>query len=215
MTAGATTSVLPALIVDPIDYLLVDIATGRHLPGDTVHAEHLAHEHGLSDLDARDALDAAVCLGLVTRRVGQNCALVSWTPDVSQAQLHRLARAMVSAVDTVSSRDPYGVDLIDGEQNRHGAVELFGLTTPCDVELFLELARALLSRRSIAVVDELVTPIAVLFSETAQQVHGLDFAADARTRQELVCGLVRSLMDGRADDFRDLLADYVVALSVD
>lgn len=215
MTAGTPTQLLPAFVVDPIDYLLVDLATGRHLPGDMVHVEQLAHEHGLSGADALDALEAAVCLGFVTMRAGQTGALVTWTPQVSQAQLHRLARAMVTAAGAVSARDPYGIDLIDGEANRRGAVELFGLTTPSDVALFLEMARALLSRRSIAVVDELVVPIAVLFSETAQGVHGLEFAADEDTRQVLVCGLVRSLMDGRVADFADLMADYVVAMSVD
>ncbi|BDZ48777.1 hypothetical protein GCM10025867_10180 [Frondihabitans sucicola] len=215
MTAGTATQLLPALIIDPVDYLLVDLATGRHLPGDVVHAGQLAHEHGLSDADALDALDAAACLGVVSCRAGRASAIVSWTPAVSQAQLHRLARAMVAAVGAVTSRDPYGVDVIDGEEARHGAVELFGLTVPGDVDLFLELARALLGRRSISVVDELVVPIAVLFSETAQQVHGLELAADAATRQELVCDLVRSLLDGRGDDFAALVADYALALSVD
>lgn len=215
MTTGAATKLLPTIIVDPIDYLLVDIATGRHLPGDTVHAEQLAHEHGLTLDEAADALEAASCLGLVSRGARSSGAVVIWTPAVSQAQLHRLARAMVAAVAAVGPRDPYGVDVIDGEQSRLGAVELFGMTTPCDVELFLELARALLSRRSIGVLDDLVVPVAVLFCETAQRVHGLDFAASASTRQQIVCELVRSLMDGRPDEFADLMADYVVAMSVD
>jgi len=215
MTAGAATLAFPSLIVDPLDYFVVDIAVGRHLPGGTVHASQLAYEHGLTDEEALDALDAAVCLGLASRRTGEGDVSVSWSPSVSQSHLHRLARAMVMAVGAINDRDPYGIDLIDGERDRFGAVEFFGLTTPCDVELFLELARALLARRSIAVVDDLVSPIAILFSETAQHVHGLEFAADERYRQELVSGLVRSLLDGRSEAFVDLLADYVVALSVD
>jgi hypothetical protein len=215
VTLGAPTAVLPTLVVDPVDYLLVDLATGRHLPGDTIHVEQLAFEHGLSSVDAGDALAAASCLGLVSFGGSRAGALVTWSPLVSQSQLHRLARAMVTAVGTVSPRDPYGVDVIDGEQNRLSAVELFDLQTPCDVELFLELARALLSRRSIAVIDELVVPIAVLFSATALRVHGLELAADDDTRQQIVCGLVRSLMDGDVEAFGDLMADYVVAMSID
>lgn len=214
MTAGFTTQLLPTLIIDPIDYLLVDLATGRYLPGETVHAEQLAHEHGLSSDDAADALDAAWCLGLVARET-RSAGRVTWCPEVSQMQLHRLARAMVAAVRGVSVRDSYGVDVIDGEQARLRAVDLFGLSAPADVDLFLELARALLCRRSITLLDELVVPVAVLFSMTAQEVHGIEYAASTLVRDEIVANLVRSLLDDRVDDFCDLIADYVVAMSID
>lgn len=214
MIAGSSTHHRPTLLVDPIDHLLVDLATGRHLTGDTVHADELAGEHDLDSTQADDVLQAAWCLGLVSRPSARS-AVITWTPEVSQVQLHRLARAMVAAVGTVTTRDPYGVAVIDGEEARLGAAELFELETPCDVDLFLELARALLSRRSIAVVDELVSPLSILFSRVALEMHGVRLAATDDVRAEIVRGLVLSLMDGRVDDFRDLVADYVVAMSID
>lgn len=215
MTAGNTaTTLLPTLIVEPLDYLLVDIATGRHLPGDGVHVEQLAHEHGLSLADAHEAIDAAWSLGFVSRQVAGSGGILTYSPEASQVHLHRLARAMVSAVGC-GPRGAGTVGLIDGEEARFGAVELFGLTTPCDVELFLELGRALLSSWAPSLVDELVVPIAVLFSESAQFVHGIDFAAPPAVRRELVCGMVSALIDGRTDDFTALVADYVIAMSID
>ena len=219
MTAGLTLS--PALVVDPIDYLLVDIATGRHLPGDAVHAEQLAHEHGLDVETARDALEAAWHLGLVTRGPGGTSGVVVWTPEITQQQIHRLARAMVTAVQGIC-RGPierHGLaerhSVIDGEAARMGVIEMFGLATPCDVDLFLELARALLGGQAPTLVDELVVPIGVLMSEAAQVVHGIELAAPAAVRDELVGDLVRCLMDGDADGFTEALADYVVAVSID
>lgn len=214
MTAGNTaTTLLPTLIVDPFDYLLVDIATGRHLPGDGVHAEQLAHEHGLSIEDAHDAIDTAWRLGFVSRQGTGPGGILTYTPEASQVHLHRLARAMVAAV-ACGPRGAGAVGLIDGEEARFGVVELFGLTTPCDVELFLELGRALLGSWAPTLVDELVVPIAVLFSESAQFVHGVEFAAPPAVRRELVCSMVSSLIDGRTDDFAALVADYVIAMSI-
>lgn len=219
MIAGPASPLLPALIVDPVDYLLVDIATGRLLPGDAVHAEQLAHEHGL-DLDAAgDAVDAAAQLGFVARGpvgfAAGTGGIVTWTPEQSQLQLHRLARAMVIAASTSCSVVSANRDVIDGEQKRMGAVELFALITPGDVELFLELARALLGRASGPLLDEIVVPLAILSSEAAQTVHGFEFAAPQSVRQSLVCDMIRSLMDGRVVEFGDLVADYVIALSID
>lgn len=211
----ATTPIRPArsLIVDPIDYVLVDIATGRLLPGDGVHAEQLAHEHGLDTADAAAAIDSAWHLGLVSRHGMAGGGTVAWCPEASQVHLHRLACAMVAAV-AAGPRGRGTVGLIDGEQARIGAVELFGLTTPCDVELFLELGRALLGSCAPALVDELVVPIAVLFSEAAQSVHGLELAAPPEVRRDIACDLVRCLMDGRPGDFAGLVDDYLLALSI-
>lgn len=214
MIAGSTTSLIPTLLVDPVDHLLVDVATGRYLRGDTVHAGVLAREHGFDRAEAVDLLDASWCLGIVSRP-SAGSAVVTWSPEASQVQLQRLARVMVAAVGTVTARDPYGVAVIDGEETRLGAAELFSLGTPCDVDLFLEVARALLSRRSIAVLDELVSPLAILFSRVAQEVHGFQLAASDDVRAEIVRALVLSLMDGRVDAFKDLVADYVVAMSID
>jgi hypothetical protein len=213
MSAGTT--LIRPIIVDSVDHLLVDIATGRHLAGDAVHPELLAAEHGLPLDEAREALDDAWRLGFVSKVGAGSCGLVAWTPEASQLQLHRLARAMVTAV-AGSQRATMGLGcVIDGERTRLGAVEHFGLTVPCDVELFLELARALLGDFAPTLLDELIAPLEVMFSDAATTVHGLEFAAPAEVRHTLVCDLVRSLMDGRVDDFRDLVADYVVALSVD
>jgi hypothetical protein len=215
MTAGTLTTKLPALVIDPTDYLVVDIATGRHLPGDAVHAAQLAHEHGLTATEALEAIENGWHLGLLSFLPGATSGLVVWTPQVMQRQVHRLARVMAAAVTPPGLGSPGAPDLIDGENARFGAVELFGLTTPCDIEVFLELARALLSRSAPQIVDELVVPIAVLSSETAQSVHDLEFAATSAVRQEIVAEMVHSLMDGRSADFADHLADYVVALAVD
>lgn len=215
MTAGTLTTKLPALVIDPTDYLVVDIATGRHLPGDAVHAAQLAHEHGLTAAEALEAVESGWHLGLLSFLPGATSGVVVWTPQSTQRQVHRLARAMAGAAATSGGLSGLHPDLIDGENDRFGAVELFGLSTPCDIDLFLELARALLSRSAPHLIDELVVPIAVLFSATAQSVHGIEFAAPDVIRQEIVAGMVRSLMDGRGDDFADGLADYVVALAVD
>jgi hypothetical protein len=214
MPAGASSLAVAPLVVDPVDYLLVDIAVGRHLPGGTVHAAQLAHEHGLTDAEAIEALEAAWLLGFVSLGPGSTSGLVTWTPEDSLRQLHRLAGAMVSAVAMKNRSGLARADVIDGEAARMGAVELFGLTTPGDVELFLELARAVLGCRPGPLVDDLVVPVAVLFSVTAQSVHGLDFAAPAGVRERLVSDLVRCLIDGRVDDFAVTMSDYVLAMSV-
>lgn len=214
MPAGNTTTTLrPTLIVEPFDYFLVDIATGRFLPGDGVHAEQLAHEHGLSVEDAHEVIETAWRLGFVTRQGMATGGILIYTPEASQVHLHRLARALVSAV-SCGPRGAGTIGLIDGEQTRFGAVELFGLTTPCDVELFLELCRALLGTWAPHLLEELAVPVAVLFSESAQSVHGIEFAAPPVVRRELVCSMVRSLIDGRPDDFAAHVADYVVAMAV-
>ncbi|ROQ37166.1 hypothetical protein EDF46_2616 [Frondihabitans sp. PhB188] len=215
MTAGTTataTALLPAIVIDPVDYLLVDIATGRHLPGDGVHVEQLAHEHGLSLAEAGAALDEAWCLGLVSRRATTTGGIVCWTPEATQVMLHRLARAMVSAV-TAGPRCDAKRGLIDGDAQRFTVVELFGLTAPCDVALFLEVARALLGAWAPDLLDELIMPVAVLFSQSAQRVHGFEPAAEADVRCEMVRELVSSLIDGRTADFESTVADYVLALS--
>lgn len=214
MPAGASFTPVVPLVVDPVDYFLVDIAVGRHLPGGTVHAAQLAHEHGLSDAEAIEALDAAWLLGFVSLDAGRTSGLIIWTPESSLRQLHRLAGAMVAAVGTKSRTGLPHADVIDGEEARMGAVELFALTTPNDVEVFLELARALLGCRPGPLVDDLVVPLAVLFSATAQHVHGLAFAAPLEVRERLVSDLVRCLIDGRADDFALAMSDYLVAMSV-
>lgn len=218
MLAGSTlaaTTLMPAAVIDPVDHLLVDIATGRHLPGDAVHPAQLAAEHGLDRDQGQEAVDAAWRLGFVSRVSAGSCGVVVWSPETTQLQLHRLARAMVTAVATACRAGETRRDVIDGEGTRVGAVELFGLTVPSDVELFLELAHTLLGDFAPTLLDELAAPVALMFSEAATTVHGLDFAASADVRCALICDLVRSLMDGRIDDFRDLVADYVVALSVD
>ncbi|RKR75742.1 hypothetical protein [Frondihabitans australicus] len=215
MNAAATISLAPALVVDPVDYLLVDLATGRHLPGDAVHVEQLAEEHGLTCTEAREAVEAAWQLGFVLLGPGGTSGIVSWTPESTQRQLHRLARAMVAAVAGVGAGRQAPRHVIDGEQSRLGAVQLFGLTTPDDVDVFLELGRALLGSTAPALVDEVTVPLAVLLSEAAQVVHGMEFAAPAAVRREMVATMVSSLIDGRIDDFRDAIADYVVALSID
>lgn len=218
MNAGITTvtPITPiTLVVDPVDYLLADLATGRHLPGDAVHVQQLAFEHGLELDAAREALEVAWQLGFVSIAPDLSSAIVTWTPEASQRQLHRLARALVSAVSRAGDGRPVARHVIDGEQAREGAVEMFGLGTPDDVALFVELGRALLGTSAPALVDELSVPIAVLFSETAQSVYGLELAAPASVRREIVAELVSSLIDGRIDDFRDAVADYVVAMSID
>lgn len=215
MTAGAAPQLLPSLLVDPIDYLLADIAAGRHRPGDSVHVHQLTGEHGLTPAEAHDVLEAACCLGVVSRAAHHAGAVVCWSPDVSQRQLQRLARAMVAAIRSSSARDPYGVDVIDAEESLAGDIGSFGLTASCDVVVFLAVAHALLGRRSIALLDELAAPVAVFFSETAQRVHGIELAADAETRRQIVGELVRSLIDRRPDDFAALMRDYVTAMSID
>ncbi|MCU1529988.1 MAG: hypothetical protein JWP75_3751 [Frondihabitans sp.] len=215
MTAGTLTTKLPALVIDPTDYLVVDIATGRHVPGDAIHAAQLAQEHDLTATEALEAIEGAWHLGLLSFLPDATSGIVVWTPQVTQRQVHRLARAMATTVATGGLTPAGAPDLIDGEGSRFGAVELFGLSAPCDVDLFLELARALLSRSAPHLVDELVAPIAVLYSDEAQAVHAIEFAAPAVVRQEIVAEMVRSLMDGRSDDFADHLADYVVALAVE
>lgn len=213
MPAGTTLS--PATIVDPVDHLLVDIATGRHPRGTAVPPEQLVAEHGLTLHEAREALDDAWRLGFVSRVGAGPFGLVSWTPEATQLQLHRLARGMVASVAGMH-RDGMALGcVIDGERTRVGAVEHFGLTVPCDVELFLELGRALLGDFAPTLLDEVIAPLEVMLSEAATTVHGIEFAAPAGIRQTIMADLVRSLLDGRVDDFRDLVADYVVALSID
>lgn len=207
-----TTALLPALVVDPVDYVLIDIATGRHLPGDGIHAEQLVREHGLTLDDAMAALDDAWRLGLVARTASPTAGTVSWTPEVSQIQLHRLTRAMVSAV-SADRRAGCEPAVIDADSKRLTVIELFGLTTLPDLDVFLEVARALLGGWVPTLVDELAMPLAVFFTENAQRVHGAIPAADTDVRVEIVGALVASLLDGRIADFQEHVADYVLALS--
>lgn len=213
MTAG-TLSTHPALVIAPIDYLLVDIGTGRHLPGDAIHAAQLAHEHGLDEIEAAEAVQGAWLQGFLSPDPTLTSGLVTWTPEMTARHLHQLARAMVVAVRTPCIASEHSPDLIDGEESRVGAVELFGLSTPCDLALFLELARALLSRTERHLVDEVVVPISVLFSDASRAVHGLEFAAPDVVRHGIVSRATRSLMDDRVDDFTEAVADYLVAVSV-
>lgn len=212
MPASHLTRTPPALVIAPIDYLLVDIATGRHRPGDAVHAEQLAHEHGLTVSDAQGALDEAWCLGLVSRSVSPAAGIVCWTPEVTQILLHRLARAMVSAV-AGGPRCASTRGLIDGDASRLTVIELFGLSTLPDVDLFVEVARALLGAWRPALLDELAMPVTLLLSESAQRTHGFQPGADVETRSALVGDLVDCLIDGRTDDFAAAVADYALALS--
>ena len=203
------------LIIDPVEYLAVDIATGRHLPGHIFSRETIAVEHGLADDQVDEALDSAWLLGLVSRPLASGSSIVQWSPDESQRHLFRVVRAMADVVRWGPSdhhRLPH--DVIDGEGARFGAVDAFGLRVPADVELFLEVARALLSRRASAIVDEFVAPLSIFSSEAAQVVHGFAFTATEPERDEIVSRLVSALIDGRAAAFSALLDDYRHAMTV-
>jgi hypothetical protein len=204
----------PALVVDPVDHLLADVALGRSLPGDVVHALHLAEEHALTAAEAVEAVETAWFLGVLTRGDSIAEGRVAWTPGSTEAQVHRLARSMVSVARRSASAREAALPVIDGEGLRLGAAELFDLRTPDDLVVFLELAHALLGRSDRLLVDDLVAPVAILFSRASQETHGIEFAAPPAVRDDLVRGLVRSLIDGRADDFADLVDDYLLALSV-
>ncbi len=214
MLAETSAPLRPTLVVDPVDYLLADVALGRHLPGEPVHAAQLAEEHGITGAEAVEAVETAWFLGVLTRGHSIAEGRVAWTPAGTEAQVHRLARAMVAMVRRPVSTRETACSVIDGEDLRQGAAELFDLRTPADLVVFLELARALLGRSDRLLVDDLVAPVAILFSEVSQETHGIEFAAPAAVRDDLVRGLVRALIEERVDDFADLVDDYVLALSV-
>ncbi|GAA4675794.1 hypothetical protein [Frondihabitans cladoniiphilus] len=218
MLAGNLLTARPTAQPDPVDHLLVDLATGRHLPGDVLHVQQLVHEHGLTEGDAQSAVDTGWELGLLAKDGAASSARVVWTPEASQLHLHRLARHLVVVARSTRPDAPRGigrpVDLIDGEPGRLTVVEQFGLSVPEDLLLFLDVARALLGRAAPQLLDELAAPIAVLFSEAAQRVHDFEPAAPLEVREEIVRDMVRSLIEREPEAFVDLVADYVVALGI-
>lgn len=149
--------------------MLVDIATGRYLPGDEIDAQVVAREHGLRPVDVRIALYDLRRAGLVTGVPFSGTRVVVWHRRTNEALMRRLGRVLAG----VAAASPVLEALPEPAETRLPAAALLvrhGLALPADVEHFLDLARTMVDTlpadERVRVHSELLLPLTVLSTTT-------------------------------------------------
>ncbi|MBD8728323.1 hypothetical protein [Frigoribacterium sp. CFBP 13707] len=208
----------PRPAVDPAGLMLVDIATGRYLPGDEIDAQVVAREHGLRPVDVRIALYDLRRAGLVTGVPFSGTRVVVWHRRTNEALMRRLGRVLAG----VAAASPVLEALPEPAETRLPAADLLvrhGLALPADVEHFLDLARTMVDTlpadERVRVHSELLLPLTVLSTTTALHVHGVVPALPEGVRGAIVDLVEAAAHYGDWADVPGLVADYTVALGAD
>ncbi|WP_423921135.1 hypothetical protein ACPEEZ_00170 [Frigoribacterium sp. 2-23] len=196
------------------DLLLVDIATGRYLPGDSIEPETAAREHDCTPLEMHAALADLRRAGLVTQAMFAPGMVVVWHHRYNETLMRRLGRLLALAV----AKQP-DLETVAEPVRRATAAEAHGLQLPDDAARFFDIARALVSVLPAAVaghaVTDLITPLETMYSTTSMTVHGITPALSEAVRHTIVDLLEHAAHYGEWTDVCGFVADYGVAIGAD
>ena len=196
------------------DALLIDLATGRHTPGDVLDDSAVARELGVSLGEVRRSIDVLCRIGMLLRAPFGSDAVVGLPAYSVTTLLRRLGGAMELAL----ARGPQVEDL---PEPRPGATlaDRFGLESPLDIARLVELADplfGLFDDDEAARLDrEVVGPLSVLASIDALRVHDSRPALPDDLRARIVDEIEAAVHYGEWRSIAGLMADFGIAFAPD
>jgi DNA-binding GntR family transcriptional regulator len=200
---------------DAAELVLVDVATGRWLPGDEVDPLVVAREHGLAPHVVLAALGDLRRLGLLARSPFTGASVVVWHRRANEVLMRRLALALADVADLA----PVLGELPEPAPTGPCVAARHGFELPADVAHLLDLARTMLaalpSGEGSRVVADVVRPLSVLATRTAMRVHGVEPALPEQVRGEIVDLVEAAAHYGEWSSVPGLVADYSVAFGAD
>lgn len=210
----ATTRPLRATTHDTAELLLVDLATARYAPGDSLDVDTIVREHRVTPGEVHLALFELRRMKVVVRAPFSGAHVVVWHRRFNEVLLRDLVR-MISVASTKAT----SLEDVPEPGVRRPACTAHGLALPADVAHFLDLARAIVQVLSPAarqhVLDDLLLPLEILCSARAVAVHDMRPALGETVRGAIVDLMEAAAHYGEWAQLPGLASDYVTALGVD
>lgn len=199
---------------DTAELLLVDVATGRYSPGDTLDPATIMREHGVTLGEVHLALYELRRMKVVIRAPFSGASVVVWHRRFNEVLLGDLVRMIAVAASMATS-----LEEVPEPSLRRPACTAHGLALPADVAHFLDLARTIVQVLSPSarqhVHDDLLLPLEILCSTRAVAVHRIEPALGETVRGAIVDLMEAAAHFGDWAQLPGLAADYVTALGVD
>ena len=205
----------PRPVVDLVgDVFLVDLATGRHTPGDVLDESAVADELGVTLAEVRRSVDVLCRIGVLLRPPFGRDAVVGLPAYCTTTLLRRLG----GAIELALARGAQAEDL---PEPRPAATlgDRHGLETPLDIARLIELADPLLGLfdddEAARLDREVVRPLSVLATEQALRVHGAAPALSDDLRARIVDEIETAVHYGEWRAIPGLMADFSIAFAPD
>ncbi|NRD26423.1 hypothetical protein [Frigoribacterium sp. VKM Ac-2836] len=199
---------------DTAELLLVDLATARYAPGDSLDVDTIVREHRVTPGEVHLALFELRRMKVVVRAPFSGAHVVVWHRRFNEVLLGDLVR-MISVASTKAT----SLEEVPEPAVRRPACAAHGLTLPMDVAHFLDLARAIVQVLSPAarqhVQDDLLLPLEILCSSRAVEVHDMRPALGESVRGAIVDLVEAAAHFGDWARLPGLASEYVTALGVD